>query len=254
MRTTLAIARKELSIYFTTPWAYLVFTAMLLATSIEFVRSLTLFIDPRLASEPKNLTDDVVLNLWGLVLFISLLAVPVLAMRLFADERRLRTMELLLTTPVRPLEIVLGKLLAGAGIVCATLGVTIVYPVILALFGASESGAPLEWGTVLLGYGALMLFGVAAMSIGMFISSLTESQMLAAFLTSVLLIVWLLASMVSPTLEEPLRSVVNHVSIQANLENLLKGVVDLKALVFFASVILLAILLTHRSVEARRWT
>jgi ABC-2 type transport system permease protein len=159
-----------------------------------------------------------------------------------------------MTAPVRPGEIVLGKYLGGLGVISATLGITIVFPCVLALFGSSESGRALEWSTVLMGYGGMLLWGATCMALGMFFSSLTESQMLSAFLTFAVLLLWWLLNGVVQSAEEPLRSIVNHLSFNSQLEGLMKGVLDLKALVFFGSVILFALVLTHRSVEAQRWT
>jgi ABC-2 type transport system permease protein len=266
MRTALAIARKELSIYFTTPWAYAVFTAVVAISSFFFMGLLQAFQDvqetaravgwsqlPPDSAAYRNLTDGVVVQLWGVILIITLFVAPFLSMRLFAEEKRNKTFELLMTTPVRPIELVLGKYLGGLGIISAALGLTIVFPLILSAFGASSSGVVLEWPTVLLGYGAVLLWGATCMAVGMFISSLTESQMVAALLTFVVLLPWMLLQGLAQGAQEPLRSFITYLSFDAQLTNLLKGVLDLKALVFFFSVILFSLLLTHRTVEAQRW-
>ena len=266
MRTALAIARKELSVYFTTPWAYAVFTAMVALSSFFFTGMLQSFVQvqemarevswARMPAEYalyKNLTDGVIIQLWGIILVITLFVAPFLSMRLFAEEKRSKTFELLMTVPVRPIEIVLGKYLGGLGVISATLGLTIVFPAILAVFGASESGSALEWSTVWLGYGALLLWGATCMAVGMFISSLTESQMLAAFLTFAVLLPWLLLRGVAQAAEEPWRAIAGYLSFDAQLDPLLRGVLNLQSLVFFASVIALSLFLTHRVVEAQRW-
>lgn len=266
MRTALAIARKELSIYFTTPWAYAVFTAMVAISSFFFMGLLEAFqlvqsqarvygwgALPPDAAAYRNLTDGVVVQLWGTILIITLFVAPFLSMRLFAEEKRNKTFELLMTTPVRPLELVLGKYLGGLGIISTTLGLTILFPLTLAAFGASESGTVLEWSTVLLGYGGLLLWGATCMAVGMFISALTESQMVAALLTFVVLLPWMLLSSLAQRTEEPLRSFIGYLSFDTQLQNLLRGVLDVKSLVFFFSVILFSLLLTHRTVEAQRW-
>jgi ABC-2 type transport system permease protein len=267
MRSALAIARKELSLYFTTPWAYAVFTAMVALSSFFFIGMLQSFqqvqqmarmfgwsqLPPDYAVY-RNLTDGVVVQLWSVILIITLFVAPFLSMRLFAEEKRNRTFELLMTVPVRPVEIVLGKYLGGLGVISATLGLTIVFPIILSLFGLSASGgSALEWSTVLLGYGGLLLWGATCMAVGMFISALTESQMLAAFLTFAVLLPWMLLRGLAQGAEEPWRSIVSHLSFDAQLQNLLRGVLDVKSLVFFLSVIFFSLLLTHRTVEAQRW-
>lgn len=266
MRNALAIAKKELSIYFTTPWAYVVFTAMAGLSAFFFLAGLDVFKQvqemarawswarlPPDYADYKNLTDGVVVRLWGIVMVITLFVAPFLSMRLFAEERRQKTFELLMTAPVRPIEIVLGKYLGGLGIISATLGLTIVFPLILTLFGSSESGSAVEWSTVLLGYAGLLLWGATCIAVGMFLSALTESQMLAAFLTFAVLLPWLLLKGVAQSTEEPLRSILTHLSFDAQLQGMLRGVFDLKTAVFFLSVILFALLLTHRTVEAQRW-
>jgi ABC-2 type transport system permease protein len=267
MRNALAIARKELAIYFTTPWAYVVFTAMVAISSLFFIGLLQNYrevqqlarqygwqhLGPEYSSF-RNLTDGVVVELWQVILVVTLFVAPFLSMRLFAEERRQKTFELLMTAPVRPIEIVLGKYLGGLGVVSATLGLTLVFPVILAAFGGGESGHALEWPTVLLGYGGMLLWGATCLAVGMFISALTESQMLAAFLTFAVLLPWMLLKGLAQGAQEPWRSVVGYLSFDMQLRGLLQGTLDLKAPIFFASVILFALLLTHRTVEAQRWT
>lgn len=256
MKNIANIARKELSIYFTTPWAYLGAAAMLFLTSFPFIGALTDFAHYQQDMRPggRNLTDAVIGNVWGTTIVITLFVAPFLAMRLFAEEKRQKTFELLMTLPVRPLEIVLGKYLGGLAALGATVGLTIAYPFIVSIFGSSESGSALEWSTVMLGYLAVLLAGAACLAVSMFISSLTESQALAAVLSFAVLLVWLFIGWLSHSAEGPLRAIGQHISLTAEVEELLKGVLDLKSLVFFASIIFLSIFLTQRSVEAQRWT
>lgn len=269
MRTTLAIARKELTVYLTTPWAWVVFTAMAFFTSMFFRASLVSFkqvheavrdMPGGWASMPadyqvfRNLTDGVIVNLWGVVLVLTLFVAPILSMGLFAEERQQKTFALLLTTPTRPIEIVMGKYLGAVGIIVCTLGVTIVFPVILAFIGHGESGSALEWNTVLLGYAGLLLWGATNVAIGMFVSSLTESQLVAALVSFAIAIGWMLIKFLAPNADEPTRSILNYLSFDTQMQNLLKGVFDLKPLVFFSSIIAFFLMLTHRSIEAQRWT
>jgi ABC-2 type transport system permease protein len=263
MRNVLAIARKELSIYFTTPLAYVVSTALMVLSSFFFISALESFKQAQemaklmgwqqVPAAFRNLTDGVMVPLWGVLLIVTIFVAPFLSMRLFAEEKRQKTLELLMTAPVRPLEIVLGKYLGALGVIGATLGLTIVFPLIISMFGASESGSALEWSTVLLGFGGLLLWGATCMAVGMFMSSLTESQMVAAILSFAILLPWWLLVNLAQTVEEPVRSVLNHLSFNVQLQDLQTGVLSLKALVFFGSVILFSLFLTHRAVEARRW-
>jgi ABC-2 type transport system permease protein len=266
MRNALAIARKELSIYFTTPVAYVVFFAMVVLSSFFFVGYLQAFQDVQAqarqytwaALEPeaavfRNLTDGVVLQMWGLILVVTLFVSPFLSMGLIAREQRQKTMELLMTTPVRAVELVLGKYLGALGLIFATLGLGILYPLILSAFGNGTSGFALEWSTVLLGFGALLLWGATCMAVGLFISALTDSEMLAALLTFAVLLPWMLLNGFAQRSEGTMREVLNYLSFNAQLEPLLRGILELRPLVFLGSVIAFFLFLTHRAIEARRW-
>lgn len=269
MRNTWAIAKKELTVYLTTPLAWVVLTAMGFITSLFFMALLLSFqqVHDTAREMPggwaqlppdyqafRNLTDGVVVNLWGVVLVLTLFIAPFLSMRLFAEERRQKTFELLMTTPTRPIEIVLGKYLGALGIIVCTLGVTLVFPLILSAIGYGESGSPLEWSTVLLGFGGLLLWGATNMAIGMFVSSLTESQMVSALVSFAIAMGWMLVKALAPSAEEPVRSILAYLSFDSQIQALLKGVLDLRPIVFFSSIIVLFLMLTHRSVEAQRWT
>jgi len=263
MRNALAIARKELSIYFTTPLAYFVIMGVLLFSSVFFIGLLQQFVQiqewartytwERIPNEYRNLTDGVILQLWGTVTLLVVLAGPLLTMGLFAKERRERTLELLMTLPVRPWEIVIGKYLGGLGITSVSIGSTLVFPLILAAFGSSESGKALEWQTVFLGYAGLVLLGGVAVAVTMLVSSFTDSELLAGFIAFILMIVWLVLQIVGQSAEEPYRSVLAYISFQTHLSQMMKGVVELKSLVMFASGIAFCLFLTHRKIESERW-
>jgi ABC-2 type transport system permease protein len=265
MRNAFAIAKKELSIYFTTPLAYIVMTAMVLISAFFFMSFLQQFVQIQEAARiytwarlgpdvPRNLTDGVILPLWGTVVILVVFAAPLLTMGLFAREKRERTFELLMTAPVRPWEVVFGKYLGGLGVTAATLGSTIVFPAIIAAFGTSESGQALEWQTVLLGYGGLALLGGLAVAVTMLVSSFTQSEFLAGFIGLVLMLVWLLFRAMGQAFDDQsVRSVINYVSLDTHLQSMMKGVLELKGLVLFASAISLCLLITHRKLESERW-
>jgi ABC-2 type transport system permease protein len=274
MRNILAIAKKEITVYLTTPWAWVIFTFVSFASSFFFIGMLVQF---KQAHERirtldggweqvdsdfqflRNLTDGVVMPLFQTMVLVLLFVVPFLSARLFAEERRQKTFELLMTAPITTTEIVIGKYLGGLAIVTATISVTLVYPVVLSIFGSSfsattsEKAPTLEWPTVLLGLGALVLWGAALLAIGTFISSLTESVIVAGLVTLVLSLVWLIIKVVAPGADEPWRGVLDYLSVDSQLRNSLRGVLELKPLVFFSSVIATFLVLTHRSVESKRW-
>jgi ABC-2 type transport system permease protein len=268
MRHALAIAKKDLTVYLTTPLAWVIVTAVTVISSLFFLGLLDQFIAFQAAVHKapngwsdlgpeamgyRNLTDGVVINLWSTLLIVTLFVVPFLSMRLFAEERQQRTFQLLMTTPVRPMEIVLGKYLGALGVLGLTLGVTLVYPAMLSVIGQGESGSAVEWSTVMLGFGGTLLFGSTLMAIGMFASSLTESQLISALVTFAVALGWMLLGSVVRTPQEPLHSIVAYLSFDQQLQSLMKGVLDLRPIVFFGSIIALFLLLTHRSLEAQRW-
>ena len=267
MRNVLAIAKKELLGYLTTMWGWAFFTFTALISSISFLAALFDF--KKLQDEArlrggwdklppevqnfKNLTDGIVIPLWSVVLFLTLIFAAMLSARLFAEERKQKTMELLLTAPVRSIEIVLGKYFGGVGIVFLMLSVTLTYPAVLAIIGSSESGHALDWGTVFSGYLAMLLIGATAMAVGMFISSLTESVIVAALVSTIVMLLWMLSRSLVPA-EEPARSFVNYFMLDSNIVNLIKGILDPRPIVFFTSVIAVFVMLTHRTVESERWS
>jgi ABC-2 type transport system permease protein len=274
MRNILAIAKKEITVYLTTPWAWVIFTFVSFASSFFFIGMLVQFkqAHERIRSLDggweqvdsdfqflRNLTDGVVMPLFQTMVLVLLFVVPFLSARLFAEERRQKTFELLMTAPITTTEIVIGKYLGGLAIVTATISVTLVYPVVLSIFGSSfsattsEKAPTLEWPTVMLGLGALVLWGAALLAIGTFISSLTESVIVAGLVTLVLSLVWLIIKVVAPGADEPWRGVLDYLSVDSQLRNSLRGVLELKPLVFFSSVIATFLVLTHRSVESKRW-
>ena len=264
MRTTLAIARKELNVYFTTPMAYVMFCGMTVISSYMFIAfiqryaqlSLWAMQAPQMVDSTKlNLTELVMAPLLGNVGVIFVFVVPFLTMRLMAEEKRQRTLELLMTTPVRPTEIVLGKFLAGFGIVALTLGFTALYPLVLQLYGASAGNtAPIEWNTVLVGYLGLLCWGGATVAIGLFISSLTENQAIAALCTFVVLLLTWLIGWVGEGAGDKVKEILSNASSITHLRNLTNGELGVKDLVYFLSLMVLGLFLCQRTVESQRWS
>jgi ABC-2 type transport system permease protein len=274
MRQVIAIARKELTTYLTTPWAYVVFTFFTFVASAFFMGSLRDFkrahdeirampggwnqVDPGL-HYLRNLTDGVVSPLFSTMLIVLLLIIPVLAARLFAEERRQKTFELLMTAPITSSHIVLGKYLGGFILVLMTMSLLLMYPLVLTLFGTSfsattsEKTATLDWATIGLAFFGLVLWGAALLAIGAFVSSLTESVIVAIIVTFSVSLLLLIVRILAPSAEGTLRNVLEYISFESQLRNLMRGVFELRPLVFFFSVILVFLVATHRSIESRRW-
>jgi len=263
MRNIIAIAKKELYLYFTTPIAYVTFFATSFIGAWFFLSLTNSFhrqsmqwtqfqAQPML--ERMNLTDMVaaplLLNMGLILTFI----IPFLSMRLISEERRQKTMELLMTTPLRSSEIVLGKYLAALVVLSVVIAIVAVFPWLLSIFGTSASGGGIEWQTVGSGLAGLFLCGAAFLAIGLFISALTDSQVVAALITFfVLLLLWMISWKASEA-DGVVREIILHVSSVTHLVSFARGMVDLKDVVYFLSVIVLGLFLTHRAVESRRWT
>ena len=236
-----AIFKREFKGYFTSPIGYIVL-AMLFAVSGIF------FFVYNLAG---GLTDlSYVYNNTYFFLAFMLLVLPVLTMRLLSDDKRQRTDQALLTAPVSLTGIVLGKFLAALLIIAIGLGMLFVYAIVLA-----ANGVTLNWIQICGNYLGLMLLGGMVISIGLLISSLTESQLIAALGTAVvslcLLLVDSLVSMVSSN--EVLAAIVNFLSVNNRYNNFAIGVIQYDDIVFFVSMQALFLFLTVRILDRKRW-
>jgi ABC-2 type transport system permease protein len=173
-------------------------------------------------------------------------------MRLVAEEKRQKTMELLYTTPVTPGQIVWGKYLSALAVLVTALALTLLYPALVQVVARDANGV--EWRSVLLSYAGLFLLGAAYMAIGLFISSLTESQVVAALITFVvLLMTWIIGWTANET-EGWTRELVTYLSSVTHLDSFSRGTLELKDVVYFLSISALGLFATHRAIEAHRWS
>jgi len=264
MRSALAITRKELQVYFTTPAAYVAlmvvafFAAQIFAGSLEAYRALAVRLpaseEGQRALAQLNLTDFVVARLFAQVALFLLVTAPFLSMRLLAEERRARTLELLLTSPVRPAAIVAGKYLAALLVSAACVAVVAAFPAILSLFAKGARGGPaVEWATVATGLLGLLLLGAMCVAVGLFVSALTESVVVAALLSLVALLALWLVTLFTVGAEGPLREIAAGLSASEHLAAFLQGRVELADLVYYLSFVILGLWLAERAVEGRRW-
>ncbi len=248
------VFKKELRLYFTSPVAYVVFTIFLVISGYFFsiyfaffsLMSMQSAMNPALARD-LNVTEGILRPLFSNISVVMLLLMPILTMRLFAEEKKSGTIELLLTYPVRDGEVLLGKYAAAAVLYLAMLLFTALYPGMLAYF------ARLEWGPLLSGYLGLVLLGGAFLAIGVLASSLTENQIVAAIATfGVLLIFWVIgwsADFAGPGWGKLL----SHLSVLEHFDSFAKGVIDTKDVVYYLDFTVLALFLTLRSLESKRW-
>jgi len=238
MRNILTIARKEAQTYFGSPMAYVIAAVFLAVSSVFFISDLQ-------STELARLTGF----LFGAIVLLTVIA-PLLTMRLVAEELKLGTLELLMTAPVREVEIVLGKFLGAFAILFAMLLLTWFYPLILKLGG----GEP-DFGPVLSGYTGLLLFGSAFMAIGLLASCVTSNQILSAVVgLGLLLLLWLLSAAGALVQNvEWAKGLLGYISLTNLYVDFLRGVIDTKAVVFLASITATMLFAATRAIEARRW-
>lgn len=244
MRAFLALLRKELRTYFGSPLVYLVAAAFLSYTGYYFHSDLIYFVT-------FGFGFSIMENLWQLVFMdvrlVLMLAVPLLTMRLLAEERRLGTIELLLTYPVRDGVVVAAKLGACLLVIAMLLACTLVYP--LSVWRVQEF--PLE--PLLAGYVGLLLLGVLCASYGLFVSAMTDSQVLAGFLTAMpLLLLWLLSWNEAANAATTLPAV-RAVSLFNHFQPFSVGVIDLRDVFYFLFLAGCFVWGTLRVLEARQW-
>jgi ABC-2 type transport system permease protein len=248
------VFKKEMRLYFTSPVAWVVLTIFSFITGYFFysifafftMASMQAMMNPAMARE-LNVTDSVLRPLFSNLSVILLLIMPLLTMRLIAEERRAGTIELLLTYPIRDGAVLAGKYLAALALYAMMIGLTLAYPAMVAYF------AQLEWGPLLTGYLGLLLMGAAFLAVGLFASSLTENQIVAAVITfGVLLMFWVIGWSADYA-GGAFGRVLAHLSILEHNESFSRGVVDTKDVIYYVNFTALALFLTLRALESRRW-
>jgi len=181
------------------------------------------------------------------VALINLFLLPMITMRAYAEEKRSGTMELLLTSPVTDVEIILGKFLGVTGYYAALLGVTFLYVSILFVFGNPE------FLPVLTGYLGLLLMGGCFLSVGLFISSTTKNQVVAGAATFVTFLLLWIISWLGQSAGPAVASVMDYLSIVWHFDDFGKGVIDTKHVIYYLSFIAFGLFLTMKSVDTERW-
>ena len=249
----LTICRKELSSYFRSPIAYGVMFFFALIAGWFFYVAVAAFINTSMRSMlmgqamPMDVNEWVVRSNLSNVAVVGLFMVPMITMRLFAEEKRTGTIELLVTSPLYDMEIILGKWLAAIILYGTMLLISLASMVTLYMYGKPD------WRPMLLGYLGLLLQGGAMLAVGSFISACTKNQIVAAVGGfGVLLLLWVM-NWVSSLSDSTLTRVVGYLSITDHFDSFAKGVLDLKDVVFYVSMIALGLFLTARAMESIRW-
>src|ERR1039457_3634721 len=256
MKNSLTIAGKELSGYFLQPVAYVVMTVFLLLDGFFFFALLRYFEVRRTAysqmQNPEvlqrlNLNERVIEPMLHNLAIVLVILVPAITMRSFAEEKRTGTYDLLLTAPIRTGEIVAGKFIAAAAFLLIMNGVGGMFPLILVAFGNPEVGVMFS------GYLGLAFLSISFVSIGLFTSSLTQNQIIAAISCFGLLLLLFVISWPAQGGGGPLVDLVRYLSLPEHFAQMVTGIIDTRDIVYFLSLIFVALFLTQRSVESARW-
>ena len=236
MTNTFIIAWKETRSYFSSPTAYVVGAMFLILTGVFFVFDMT---RPFAEASVRGYIN------WA-TLFIVFLA-PLLTMRLLAEEQKLGTLELLLTSPVRDWEVVIGKYLASLATLATTLAFTLFYVALLFYFGNPDVGPLFS------AYLGLYLYAAAALAIGIMASSLSGNQIVAAVVGIGILLMLTNIDRIGALLQGVSADVISGISMNAHFEDFSRGVLDSSHVVYFLSLIAIFLFITVRSLETRRW-
>jgi ABC-2 type transport system permease protein len=254
VRKTLAIYQREIAYYFQSPVAYAVIAIFLLLAGYFFYNLLGYFnissvqaMQNPVQSRSLSLTASVMQPLLGNMCTVLLLLLPLLTMRLFAEERRSGAAELLFTYPVSDASVILGKFGAAVTVYAVMLAMTLPYPALLFHFGDPEPGP------IVSGYLGLLLMGVAFLSMGTFFSSLGDSQLVAAAATFGCGLLFLIIGWMTPFVSTTAGAVLSELSIVRHLDGFARGVIDTNDLVFYLNLTIFFLFLCARVLDSARW-
>ena len=253
MRNTLTIAHKELRSYFASPIGYIVLGFFALLYGWFYVTMLSYFVRQSMQVSQFGGAGTMNVNLVMLrpllqnVTILLLFLMPMVTMRSYAEEKRSGTIELLLTSPLTDLEIILGKFLGALSLWAMALGVSLIHIAILFAYGQPE------WKPIATAYLGLLLMGGCFISVGLLISSLTSNQIIAGMATfGVFLLLWVvnwIGSFSGPTVD----SVTRYLSIVDHFDDFAKGIIDTSHLIYYVSFVSFGLFLTAKSVDSERW-
>jgi len=240
LRQSLSITRKELEGYFGSPMALIFVGAFLAVTLFSFFWVDTFF--------ARGIADIRPLFRWMPLLMIFLVAA--LTMRQWSEEQRSGTLEVLLTLPVSPIQLVVGKFLAVMALVAIALALTLFLPITVSLLG------PLDWGPVIGGYLAAILLAAAYAAIGLFVSSRTDNQIVALILTVLLCLLFYLAGSqgVTDFVGDRFGEILRAVGSGSRFESIQRGVIDLRDLIYYLSLTGIFLALNVLSLDSKKWS
>ncbi|MFC1897727.1 ABC transporter permease [Chloroflexota bacterium] len=236
MRNLTTIALKEFKSYLSSPMAYVVTSIFLMLTGFLFSISSVTYLETSIK------------GFLGTGSILLLLLASVLTMRLLAEERKMGTLELLLTAPLRDSEVIVGKFLGSLGILTAMLALTFYYPILLMCFGDPD------WGPIVTGYLGLFLIGSVSLAVGLFASSLTSNQIVAAVVAGGIIFALWFVGMAADVLPEALGEIIGYLSLSYHFPDFMRGIIDTRGIIYYLSITVLFLFLATRSLESSRWS
>ena len=255
MRNVLAVFKKEMGSYLHSPIAYVLTLIFLILTGYFFQSAMSMLSDYSSAypaymqqyeqmrgmgppPPPPNVDVHVISRTYGTMIIILLFLVPMLTMRTYAEEQRMGTMELLMTSPITPMETLLGKFFGALGIFTAIVALTLIYPILITVY--ADAGSRPDWGALFATYLGLFLFGAACLSIGIFASSL-------------LLMLFVIGVSGQRQANFSFGQFLLYLSITGHMDKFQRGVIAVKDLVYYISMASFMLFVTNRVLEAKRW-
>ncbi len=234
MHNIMVIARREFKSYFDSPVAYIVLTFFLIVTGYFFTSNLFL----------ANQAD--LRTLWGIVPLLFVFFIPAVSMRLLADEKKSGTIELLYTYPIKDSEIVVGKYLAALGLLGVLLVCTVMYAFTVGSLGNMDTGQAVA------GYIGLILMAAAYLAIGVFASSVTDNQIVAFIFALFISFFFFIADKILFFLPGGIAGIFEYIAIEYHFQNIARGVIDTRNLLYFGSMIFFGLLLASHALSRRR--
>lgn len=244
---------KEIKSYFKSPLPYILAGLYSLISGWIFFNLLVNFVDniqnfPGAMNGQISFVDAVVFKLFGNLNFLLLFMSPLLTMRLFAEEKKNRTLDLYYSTPVKEIQIVMGKYLASLCVMFFMIGLTMIFPIIMNLANLQN------FNVVVSGYIGLMLNSLCYLSLGIFASSLTENQIIAALISAVgVLGLWMISWGSQITNNFIVAKILKYISIVSHFEFFVKGIINSADVIYYATFIIFFLFLTKKVLESRDW-
>ena len=230
------IFRKEFRAYFVSPIAYIVISVFLLLVGAFFFIFFSFFLNNQAHMR----------NFFLLLPYVFSLVVPAVTMRLFSEELNIGSYEILLTLPVTYRDVILGKFFASVAFIGAMLVPTLAYPIMISFLGQ------LDWGPVVGGYLGAILMGAAFSAIGLFVSSLTRNQIIAFIIGMAVCFTLTLIDIIVFFLPPPLLDVIHYLGANFHFQNISKGVIDSRDILYFLSISFVGLYGAHLVMEGRK--